>query len=45
MCRDDTWQHIAAELDKAARGADPIDVAVALQLVLMFKPKHALRTS
>jgi len=32
-----TWQHVAAEVDKAARGADPRDVAVALQLVLMLE--------
>jgi hypothetical protein len=31
----DTWRHVAACLDKAARGAiDPIDVAVPLRLVL-----------
>jgi hypothetical protein len=32
-----TWQHVAAELDKAAAGADPADVAVALRLVLMLE--------
>jgi hypothetical protein len=30
-----TWQHVAAELDKAAAGADSADVSVALQMVLM----------
>ena len=29
-----TWQGVAAQLDAAARGADPADVSVALQLVL-----------
>jgi hypothetical protein len=32
-----TWQHVAAELDKAAAGADPADVSVALQMVLMLE--------
>jgi hypothetical protein len=32
-----TWQHVAAELDKAAAGADPADVSVALLLVLMLE--------
>ena len=32
-----TWQHVAAELDKAAAGADAADVAVALRLVLMLE--------
>jgi hypothetical protein len=32
-----TWQHVAVELDKAAVGADPINVAVALRLVLMLE--------
>jgi hypothetical protein len=32
-----TWQHVAAELDKATRGADPIDLAVALRLVLSIE--------
>ena len=31
------WQHVAAELDKAAAGADPADVSVALQIVLMLE--------
>jgi hypothetical protein len=29
-----TWQHVAAELDKAARGGDTVDVSVPLQMVL-----------
>jgi hypothetical protein len=33
----DTWRHITSQLDAAARGADPADVAVALQLVLMLE--------
>ena len=34
----ETWQRIAALVDDAARGdADPTDVAVALQLVLMLE--------
>jgi hypothetical protein len=32
-----TWQHVAAELDKAAAGADVADVSVALQLVLQLE--------
>jgi hypothetical protein len=32
-----TWQHVVAELDKAARGADMADVAMALRLVLMLE--------
>jgi hypothetical protein len=32
-----TWQHVAAELDKAAAGADPADVSVALQMVLQLE--------
>jgi hypothetical protein len=28
-----TWQHVAAELNEAARGADPANVAIALQMV------------
>jgi hypothetical protein len=32
-----TWQHVAAELDKAAAGADPADVSIALRLVLMLE--------
>lgn len=33
----DTWQHVAAELDKAAAGGDVVDVAVALRMVLMLE--------
>jgi hypothetical protein len=33
----DTWQHVESELKKAAAGADPKDVSVALQLVLSLK--------
>jgi 2-keto-3-deoxy-L-rhamnonate aldolase RhmA len=32
-----TWQHVAAELDKAAAGADTADVSIALRLVLMIE--------
>lgn len=32
-----TWQHVAAELDKAAAGGDTVDVSVALQMVLMLE--------
>jgi hypothetical protein len=32
-----TWRGIAEQLDIAARGGDPNDVAVALQLVLMLE--------
>ena len=32
-----TWQGVAAQLDSAARGGDPADVAVALHLVLMLE--------
>jgi hypothetical protein len=32
-----TWQHVAAELDKAAAGADPASVSVALQIVLQLE--------
>jgi len=31
------WQSVASQLDAAAGGADPADVAVALQLVLMLE--------
>ena len=27
------WQHVMAQLDEAARGADPVNVATALQMV------------
>jgi hypothetical protein len=32
-----TWQHVAVELDKAAAGAGPADVSVALQVVLQLE--------
>jgi hypothetical protein len=32
-----TWRHVLEQLDKAAHGADPIDVAVALRLVLSME--------
>ncbi len=32
-----TWRHVAAELDKAAAGADVVDAAVALRIVLMLE--------
>jgi hypothetical protein len=32
-----TWQHVAAELDKAARGGDAVNVAVPLRMVLMLE--------
>jgi hypothetical protein len=32
-----TWQHVKSELDKAAAGADPADVSVAVQMVLMLE--------
>lgn len=32
-----TWQGVTAQLDTVARGGDPADVAVALQLVLMLE--------
>jgi hypothetical protein len=31
------WRHVAAELGKAAAGADPADVAIALRMVLMLE--------
>jgi hypothetical protein len=37
-CRErSTWQHVAAELDKAATGADLINVVTALRVVLMLE--------
>jgi hypothetical protein len=33
----DTWRHVAAQLDEAARGADVNDAVVALRLVLMLE--------
>lgn len=32
-----TWQHVAAELDKAAAGADVADIFIALRMVLMLE--------
>jgi hypothetical protein len=32
-----TWRHVAAELDKAAAGADATDVSIALRMVLMLE--------
>jgi hypothetical protein len=32
-----TWRHVAAELEKAAAGADVIDLAIALRLALMLE--------
>jgi len=32
-----TWRHVAAELDKAAAGADTIDVSIALRLALSLE--------
>jgi hypothetical protein len=33
----DTWQHVETELTKAAAGADPMQVYVALQMVLQLE--------
>ncbi|MGB6936364.1 MAG: hypothetical protein WBE14_06610 [Xanthobacteraceae bacterium] len=32
-----TWQHVKSELDKAAGGADPVSLSVALQMALMLE--------
>jgi hypothetical protein len=32
-----TWRHVAAELEKAAAGADTADVSVALRMVLSLE--------
>ena len=32
-----TWRHVVAELEKAAAGADVIEVAIALRLTLMLE--------
>ncbi|MGA8323221.1 MAG: hypothetical protein WB774_21005 [Xanthobacteraceae bacterium] len=32
-----TWQRVEAELDKAAAGAEPVSLSVALQMVLMLE--------
>ena len=33
----ETWQHVAAELDKAAAGGDTTQVSIALQMVPMLE--------
>jgi hypothetical protein len=33
----ETWQHVAADLKKAAGGGDTAQVSIALQMVLMFE--------
>jgi hypothetical protein len=33
----DTWRHVAKTLNEAARGSDPVDVAVALRMVLSME--------
>jgi hypothetical protein len=33
----DTWRYVATRLEEAARGADAIDVAVSLRLVLALE--------
>jgi len=33
-----TWRYVAARLDEAARGADPLDVVVLLRMVLGMRP-------
>ena len=32
-----TWRHVASELDKAAAGADTVDVSIALRMALMIE--------
>jgi hypothetical protein len=32
-----TWRHVAAELAKAAAGADTVDVSIALRMVLSME--------
>jgi hypothetical protein len=32
-----TWRHVMVELDKAAAGADPAEVSIALRLVLSIE--------
>jgi len=41
----DTWQHVAAELDKAAAGGDTAQVLIALQMVLMLEKEYRLGNS
>jgi len=33
----DTWRYVAARLDEAARGADPLDVVVPLRLAFAME--------
>ena len=33
----DTWRHVAKTLDEVARGGDPLNVSVALRMVLLLK--------
>ena len=37
-----SWRHVAAELDKAAAGADTADVAIALRLALIIEHVECL---
>jgi hypothetical protein len=37
-----SWRHVAAELDKAAAGADAADVAIALRVALMIEGVECL---
>jgi hypothetical protein len=32
-----TWQHVAKTLDEVARGGDPVDLVVALRMVLLLE--------
>jgi hypothetical protein len=32
-----TWRHVAAELDKAAAGGDPVELSVALRMALSIE--------
>jgi hypothetical protein len=38
-----TWRHVAAELDKAAAGADTVEVSVALRMVLSLRASNIRR--
>ncbi len=33
----DTWRYVAAQLDEAARGADPVTVSVPLRMVMSME--------
>ncbi len=33
----DTWRHVAKTLDEVARGGDPLNVSVALRMVLLLE--------